>query len=315
MPAAVAVGAVIAIGGITAGAIMSAKEAKAQANKANAAAQDRDKYYAEMTKLAKKQYKRWEQDFGEIQTEVSDYYKNLTDDILKQQYEDANTEANQNLVKSYFQAQKNLSSSMNKTGMAGSGADVSSSLQLQQSMLQQKASNRWQTEQLKANANNVLMGQKQQWAAQGENLRNQAMQNQFNAEQIKGNDAAARYLQHQQQSANAQMNMINTISSGLASMGGMMMGAGAQIYGSEIDAAAKLDSAKILANAGTNSTTSSYNYTPIDYTGNSMLNIGNAATRSHLTSNDWISDTLSGYTRDTFKNSNTKTTSLYFGSK
>lgn len=313
MPVAIGIG-LVAIAGATAyGAYASSKQAKEAQKSANAASAERDKYYSEMTDLAKKQYERWEQDFGEIQTEVADYYKNLTDDILKQQYEDANTEANQSLVKSYFQAQKNLSSSMNKIGMTGSGADVSSSLQLQQSMLQQKASNRWQTEQLKANANNVLMGQKQQWTAQGENLRSQAMQNQFNAEQIKGNDAAARYLQYQNQAYQAEQNMINTITSGVASMGGMMIGTGAQMYGANLDRQTALDIAQMKY--GTNSTSSSYNFTPIDYTGNSMLNIGNAATRSHLTSNDWISDTLSGYTRDTFKNSNTKTTSLYFGSK
>lgn len=231
MPAAmIGIGMVAIAGASIYGSIRNSQEAEAAANSAAAAQKKRDEAYAEATKLAKEQYERWEQDFGEIQTEVADYYKNLSDDILKQQYEDANTQANQSLVQQYFAAQSNIKSSMNKAGMAGSGAEQSSTLQLQQTALAQKAQNRWQTQQLKANANNVLMGQKANWAQQGENLRSQAMQNQYNAEAMKGNSAAADYQMYEQMRAQYTQNAINSVTNGLASMGGMMMGVGGQMY-------------------------------------------------------------------------------------
>ena len=231
MPAAlIGIGMVAIAGASIYGSIRNSQEAEAAANSAAAAQKKRDEAYAEATKLAKEQYERWEQDFGEIQTEVADYYKNLSDDILKQQYEDANTQANQSLVQQYFAAQYNIKSSMNKAGMAGSGAEQSSTLQLQQTALAQKAQNRWQTQQLKANANNVLMGQKANWAQQGENLRSQAMQNQYNAEAMKGNSAAADYQMYEQMRAQYTQNAINSVTNGLASMGGMMMGVGGQMY-------------------------------------------------------------------------------------
>ena len=247
MPAA-AIGGIFMLGGMIAGAIMYSNAQRSAQNAANSARRetaaiygsvDEDGNYSpgEMMKLANKQYERWEQDFGEIQTEVADYYKNLSDDILKQQYEDANTQANQSLVQQYFAAQSNIKSSMNKAGMAGSGAEQSSTLQLQQTALAQKAQNRWQTQQLKANANNVLMGQKANWVQQGENLRSQAMQNQFNSLAATGQDASARYLLHQQAAYTAEQNMINTISSGLMNMGGMGLGleAGMAKAGMEFD--------------------------------------------------------------------------------
>lgn len=229
MPVA-AVGMIFAAVGTAVSVSMNAQaQSKAAANRRKAA-EEEAKWRQEQLDFAKKQYARWEQDFGEIQTEVADYYKNLTDDILKQQYEDANAEANQSLVKNYFQAQKNLSSQFNKTGMAGSGAEAASTLQLQQSMLQQKATNRWQTEQLKANANNVLMGQKQQWVSQGENLRNQATSLQASALSEAANSAAADKRLYAEMEYKANQNMINSAVSGLMNMGGALVGLGGQMY-------------------------------------------------------------------------------------
>lgn len=305
MPAGLAViGIGTAIGGMIYGYNSYSDKARQLQGAANAAAQRRDQYYKEMTELAKKQYERWEQDFGEIQTEVAEYYKNLDDSILKEQYENANIEANQSLVKQYFQAQQQLNANINKAGMSGSGADISSSLQLQQSMLQQKASNRWQTEQLKANANNVLMGQKQQWTAQGENLRSQAMQNQFNAEQIKGNDAAAQHLQYQQQSYNADMAAINTLSSGLANIGGTMLGIGGQMYTANLDRNTSLDIAKIKYGITSPTQTIPYGVSTPNFIQRSINNY------------NWVDDYFHKYpfqskNMDTFRNSNVKTTQLY----
>lgn len=236
MPAAavVTVGAIITVGAAAANAAINANQARIAGNRAKGQEAKADQAYEEMTKLANKQYERWEKDFGEIQTEVADYYKNLSDDILKQQYEDANTEANQSLVQQYFQAQYNIKSNMNKAGMAGSGAEQSSNLQLQQTMLAQKAQNRWQTQQLKANANNVLMGQKANWAQQGENLRSQAMQNQYNAEQIKSNAATANAQMYRQLQAQYNNQAISGSLNMLANMGGMMIGAGGKMHSAEL---------------------------------------------------------------------------------
>lgn len=302
----VAIVGIAAVGlGIAFAASENDRMSKEAQDRADEAAKQRDEAYKNMINLAKEQYNRWEQDFGEIQTEVADYYKNLTDDILKQQYEDANTEANQSLIQQYFASQQKISSQFNKTGMAGSGAEAASALKLQQSMLQQKATNRWQTQQLKANANNVLMGQKASWVSQGENLRNQAMQNQFNAEQVVGNDAAAQYLQYQKQAYNAEQNMINTTASGLTNIGGMMMGFGSQMYTANQTNDTNIAIAKILAGNNQNSTITNKQVLPVSQVNNI----------SNYYRDKWVNDTISGVAKNNFINTNTKTTSLYFGAR
>lgn len=304
MPAAIV--GIAAVGlGIAFAASENDRMSKEAQDRADEAAKQRDEAYKNMINLAKEQYNRWEQDFGEIQTEVADYYKNLTDDILKQQYEDANTEANQSLIQQYFASQQKISSQFNKTGMAGSGAEAASALKLQQSMLQQKATNRWQTQQLKANANNVLMGQKASWVSQGENLRNQAMQNQFNAEQVVGNDAAAQYLQYQKQAYNAEQNMINTTASSLTNIGGMMMGFGSQMYTANQTNDTNIAIAKILAGNNQNSTITNKQVLPVSQVNNI----------SNYYRDKWVNDTISGVAKNNFINTNTKTTSLYFGAR
>ena len=234
MPAAMATGAIVTIGAGIASFFVNKNKADAMEKNANAAYEEAKKAYDKMVSLANEQYDRWQEDFGEIQTEVADYYKELTDASLKQQYEDANTEANQSLIQQYFAAQSSINSSMNKAGMANSGAAQSSTLQLQQTMLSQKAQNRWQTQQLKANANNTLMGQKANWVQQGESLRNQAMQNQYNAQQILGNASQAQGNMYTQLQHSYQQQAINSGLGALANLGGQLTGAGATIYSAEL---------------------------------------------------------------------------------
>lgn len=300
MPAAmIGVGMVAIAGASIYGAIRSSEEAEAARESAEAAQKKRDEAYTKMTDLATKQYERWEQDFGEIQTEVADYYKNLSDDILKQQYEDANTQANQSLVQQYFAAQYNIKSSMNKAGMAGSGAEQSSTLQLQQTALAQKAQNRWQTQQLKANANNVLMGQKANWAQQGENLRSQAMQNQYNAEQIKGNSSAADYQMYEQMRAQYTQNAINSVTNGLASMGGMMMGVGGQMY-----------TANTLAGNLNSTQTQTSNMTTPTIANQNLLNLNTKLNSSNMVGGMDLDEIFNSST-NTFRSTAAKQTRMY----
>ena len=300
MPAAmIGVGMVAIAGASIYGAIRSSEEAEAARESAEAAQKKRDEAYTKMTDLATKQYERWEQDFGEIQTEVADYYKNLSDDILKQQYEDANTQANQSLVQQYFAAQSNIKSSMNKAGMAGSGAEQSSTLQLQQTALAQKAQNRWQTQQLKANANNVLMGQKANWAQQGENLRSQAMQNQYNAEQIKGNSSAADYQMYEQMRAQYTQNAINSVTNGLASMGGMMMGVGGQMY-----------TANTLAGNLNSTQTQTSNMTTPTIANQNLLNLNTKLNSSNMVGGMDLDEIFNSST-NTFRSTAAKQTRMY----
>lgn len=133
-------------------------------------------YKAAMEQLAfgKQMWQDWQQDYGVIQDQVGQYYANLTDTVLKQQYEMANTSSSNTLYKAYEQASKNLATQMNRSGMGNSGAAVAANLQLQSQALSNKAQNAWQTEQLKANAQNVIMGQKANWVAQGQAQQNAA---------------------------------------------------------------------------------------------------------------------------------------------
>lgn len=228
--AVAAIGAAVAIGGSIYASNQYSKQAKAARDAASEAAEREQKWREEQLSFAKEQYSRWEQDFGEIQTEVADYYKELSDDVLKQQYEDANTSANNSLLQQYFTAQQQISTQMNKQGMANSGAAVSASLQLQQSMLSQKAQNRWNTEQLKSQALSQVMGQKQSWVTQGEALRQQATNLEAAAYEQAANSAATDKINYTNLAYQAESNKINAISSGLQKVGGALVGFGGQMY-------------------------------------------------------------------------------------
>lgn len=276
MPAAAvaAVGAAAAIGGSIYASNQYAKQAKQAQEAAQKAAEQEQKWREEQLSFAKEQYSRWEQDFGEIQTEVADYFKELSDDVLKQQYEDANTSANNSLLQQYFTAQQQLSSQMNKQGMANSGAAVSASLQLQQSMLSQKAQNRWNTEQLKSQALSQVMGQKQSWVSQGESLRQQAVNLESAVYEQAANSAATDKINYTNLAYQAQSNKINAISSGLQSVGGALMGAAGQMYTAKTlaDSSKTNNDTTTTTTPTTNNSTSSVNFPLQSYYFNQALN-------------------------------------------
>lgn len=117
-------------------------------------------------------WKQWQQNFGDTQAEIAEYYRNLTDENLKYRFELANTEANNSLLQQYNTAKQSLENQYAKQGMQNSGAAITGNIQLQQQMLQQRAQNSWQTQMQKATAMEQIMGQKASWVQQGNNLFN-----------------------------------------------------------------------------------------------------------------------------------------------
>ena len=184
-------------------------------------------YKAAMAQLAfgKEMWQDWQQDYGVIQDQVGQYYANLTDVVLKQQYEMANIDASNALYKTYEQSSKNLAAQMNRSGMSNSGAAVAANLQLQSQMLSNKAQNAWQTEQLKANAQNVIMGQKAGWAAQGQAQQNAAANIINGAYSQQAASASAAKQMYIQQLANQQASHNNLITQGIGQTIGAFIGA------------------------------------------------------------------------------------------
>lgn len=184
-------------------------------------------YKAAMEQLAfgKEMWQDWQQDYGVVQDQVGQYYANLTDVVLKQQYEMANIDASNALYKTYEQSSKNLAAQMNRSGMANSGAAVAANLQLQSQMLSDKARNAWQTEQLKANAQNVIMGQKASWAAQGQAQQNAAANIINGAYSQQAASASAAKQMYMQQLANQQASHTNFVVNGIGQSIGAFIGA------------------------------------------------------------------------------------------
>lgn len=272
----------------------------------------------------KDMYSRWEQDFGTIQTEVADYYKNLTDAVLKQQYEDANTTANQELYQQYGQASKNLNATMNQNGMAGSGQSIAAKLQLQQSMLQQQAQNRWQTEQLKTSAQQQIMSQKASWAQAGQSTMQAASNQIFSALQNQANTSNQLAQLYAQTGMNYQNQAIATEAQGWSMLGSAISSIGNTGLKSAMDKQNSTNP-QIVFNLGNTSsstggiattTTDNSTSTGATYTASNPY-IGVMSSTNNLNSQlnnyDWVSEIINSNSKNTFYNRNTTTTQKYFG--
>ena len=173
-------GIAMAVGGIVQGitGYFTAKEqnkiANDQLNLMRQQIENQKNMFDAQLEFGKDIWSQWKQNFGDTQTEVAEYYRNLTDENLKYRYELANTEANNTLLQQYNTAKQSLENQYAKQGIQNSGAAITGNIQLQQQMLQQRAQNSWQTQMQKATAMEQIMGQKAGWVQQGNNLFNTA---------------------------------------------------------------------------------------------------------------------------------------------
>lgn len=227
MPAvAIGVG-LVAVAGATTYAAVSADKNASKANKAANAARDAEMAYrAKELAFAQEQWNTWKQDFGGIQEEVAEFYKNLTADGLRQQYQMAGTEASNTLLNQFDTQLKQLENNFAKAGMTNTGASASAQLSLQNQLLSSQAQNNFQTQQMMANADNVVMGQKAGWVQQGEALRQNATQAMLGAYQGYSNSYNQTKQQYQQAAEQYKQQVTNSIVSGMNTIGGGLMGFG-----------------------------------------------------------------------------------------
>lgn len=187
--------------------------------------QQREQFNTQL-QFGKNIYNDWKAAFGDTQQELGEYYKTLTADSLKTQYEMANTEASNNLLQQYNAAQKQMNAQYNKLGISNSGAAVAANLQLQSSMMQQRATNNWKTALLKQQAQSEIMAQKQAWVNTGQQQFNTATQIINNATAnyatSYGNEAQNAYAT----SINADKSFWNSINNISSMTSGVLLGAG-----------------------------------------------------------------------------------------
>lgn len=227
MPAvAIGVG-LVAVAGATAYAAVSAdKNATKAMRNANAARDAEMAFRAKELAFAQEQWDTWKQDFGGLQSEVAEFYKNLTSDSLRQQYQMAGTEASNTLLKQFDTQLNQLENNFAKAGMSNSGASASAQLSLQNQLLSSQAQNNFQTQQMMANADNVVMGQKAGWVQQGEALRQQSTNAMQQAYQGYSNSYAQTKQLYQQYAENYKQQVTNSIVSGMNTVGGSLIGFG-----------------------------------------------------------------------------------------
>ena len=143
------VGAIV--GSAALGAVSSSKAAKSSSKSANKASDSADRasqlqYEASMEQLdfQKKQYEDWENIFGPIQDNLSNYYKHMSPDSIA-------TLGIQNIEQSYTQSRQNLDTQLAKRGITNSGATVAGLTQLESSRMLGKAEVRTNAPQQVAN--------------------------------------------------------------------------------------------------------------------------------------------------------------------
>jgi len=127
------------IGAAAVGAISSSKAASSASKASQAATSSADaaaqlQYQASSEQLAfqKQQYDDWEGIFGPIQSNLSNYYKNLSSDTVA-------SLGLQNIETQYVSSRQNLDTALAKRGITNSGATVSGLTQLESARMLGKA--------------------------------------------------------------------------------------------------------------------------------------------------------------------------------
>lgn len=207
---AAAVGIAQVIGGSIA-ADKARKERLAAAGRMREAAQAKLDY---ATKLDKD----WTDRYGDTTNQVASYYKNLTSESLKQQYQMTGDKALEQSYNNFQQQMKQLDTKINQMGMQNSSQALSALMQMSTQQMSNNAAINFETNLNKMKADQEVAQQKLAYNQTGQqlqmaaiNTRNQGYDMQFNAAQVE-----AGYAQQDFQSAQGLISSgMNTMSTGL----------------------------------------------------------------------------------------------------
>lgn len=159
--------AIIGAAAIGAGASMSAASSasassKAALKSADAAAQLQYEVSMEELDFQKQQYSNWEDIFGPIQQNLSNYYKNLSSDTIA-------SSGLQNIEQQYVTSRQSLDQALAKRGITNSGATAAGLTQLETARMLGKA-------QVQTNAPMMAAQQQSNFLAGGLGQQNQLQQ-------------------------------------------------------------------------------------------------------------------------------------------
>lgn len=209
-----AVGLAQVIGGSIA-ADKARKERLAAAGRMREAAQAKLNYATQLDN-------DWKDRYGDTTSQVASYYKNLTGESLRQQYQATGDKALEQSYNNFQQQMKQLDTKINQMGMQNSSQALSALMQMSTQQMSNNAAINFETNMNKMKADQEVAQQKLAYNQTGNqlqmaaiNTRNQGYEMQFNAAQVE-----AGYAQQDFQAAQ-----------GLISSGMNSMAAGANMVG------------------------------------------------------------------------------------
>lgn len=164
----------------------------------------------------------WKDRYGDTTSQVASYYKNLTGESLRQQYQATGDKALEQSYNNFQQQMKQLDTKINQMGMQNSSQALSALMQMSTQQMSNNAAINFETNMNKMKADQEVAQQKLAYNQTGNqlqmaaiNTRNQGYEMQFNAAQVE-----AGYAQQDFQAAQ-----------GLISSGMNSMAAGASMFG------------------------------------------------------------------------------------
>lgn len=160
--AAIMGAAVIGAGASYSSAKSASKSSSAALASADASAQLQYEVSMEQLEFQKQQYSNWEDIFGPIQQNLSNYYKNLSSDTIA-------SSGLQNIEQQYIASRQNLDTQLAKRGITNSGATAAGLTQLETARMLGKA-------QVQTNAPMIAAQQQSNFLAGGLGQQSQLQQ-------------------------------------------------------------------------------------------------------------------------------------------
>lgn len=211
---AASVGIAQIIGGSIA-ADKARKERLAAAGRMREAAQAKLNYAAQLDN-------DWKDRYGDTTSQVASYYKNLTSESLKQQYQMTGDKALEQSYNNFQQQMKQLDTKINQMGMQNSSQALSALMQMSTQQMSNNAAINFETNLNKMKADQEVAQQKLAYNQTGKelqmaaiNTRNQGYDMQFNAAQVE-----AGYSQKDFEASQGLISSgMNTMASGISMIG------------------------------------------------------------------------------------------------
>lgn len=164
----------------------------------------------------------WKDRYGDTTSQVASYYKNLTSESLKQQYQMTGDKALEQSYNNFQQQMKQLDTKINQMGMQNSSQALSALMQMSTQQMSNNAAINFETNLNKMKADQEVAQQKLAYNQTGKelqmaaiNTRNQGYDMQFNAAQVE-----AGYLQKDFEASQGLISSgMNTMASGISMIG------------------------------------------------------------------------------------------------